>query len=97
MTEENSVQGSAVITHEIGLHARPSVKLTKLAKTFASRILIAAHVDGPWIDAKSVVKVMGMKTPSDTELYFRADGVDADAALSALVKLVSDDFQGGPA
>ena len=88
---------SVRLLHRAGLHARPVVTLTKLAKTFASRIQIAAHADGPWIDAKSVVKVMGMKTPSDTQLYFRADGVDADAALSALVKLVSDDFQGGPA
>lgn len=87
---------SVRLTHSAGLHARPVVTLTKLAKTFDSRIQIAAHADGPWIDAKSVVKVMGMKTPSDTQLYFRADGVDADAALSALVRLVNDDFQGGP-
>jgi phosphocarrier protein len=87
---------SVRLLHSAGLHARPVVTLTKLAKTFDSRIQIAAHADGPWIDAKSVVKVMGMKTPSDTQLYFRAEGVDADAALYALIELVKDDFKGGP-
>ena len=28
------VSGVVLLTHEVGLHARPSVKLTKLAKTF---------------------------------------------------------------
>jgi phosphocarrier protein len=87
---------SVRLLHGAGLHARPVITLTKLAKSFTSRIQIAAHADGPWIDAKSVVKVMGMKTPSNTQLYFRADGADANAALSALVKLVNDDFNGGP-
>ena len=28
--------GSILMTHDVGLHARPSVKLTKLAKGYAS-------------------------------------------------------------
>ena len=32
---------SVVIRHDAGLHARPSVKLTKLAKSFASAVEIA--------------------------------------------------------
>jgi len=30
--------------HEVGLHARPSVKLTKLAKAFESRIDLACRL-----------------------------------------------------
>ena len=56
-----TAEGSVVITHDVGLHARPSVKLTKLAKGFSSTIEIAGAPDGPWIDAKSIVKVMAMK------------------------------------
>ena len=85
-----------LLQHSAGLHARPVVTLTKLAKTFASRIHVAAAAHGPWIDAKSVVKVMGMKTPANTQLYFRAEGADADAAVDALVALVNNDFLGGP-
>ena len=32
-----SAEATVLITHEVGLHARPSVKFTKLAKTFAAR------------------------------------------------------------
>ena len=37
----DTASGSVVITHDVGLHARPSVKLTKLAKGFSSRIEVA--------------------------------------------------------
>ena len=63
---ENSASAKVLLTHEVGLHARPSVKLTKLAKSFASEIRIAATDDGPWIDAKSIVKVMALKVPKDS-------------------------------
>ena len=85
--------GSVLLFHEAGLHARPSVKLTKLAKTFSAKIEIAASQDGPWIDAKSIVKVMAVKIPKDTVLHFRAIGADADAAVLALVGLVETDFE----
>jgi phosphocarrier protein len=80
------------MTHAVGLHARPSVKLTKLAKTFASRIELALAEEGPWIDAKSVVKVMATKAPKNTVLHFRAEGEDAEQSLDALVALVARDF-----
>ncbi|MEJ8569938.1 HPr family phosphocarrier protein [Microbaculum marinum] len=84
---------SVLLAHEVGLHARPSVKLTKLAKTFSSRIEFASDADGPWIDAKSIVKVMAVKVPKDTVVHFRAAGADADAAVAALVQLVEADFE----
>jgi phosphocarrier protein HPr len=88
-----SATGSVRIEHEIGLHARPSVKLTQLAKTFDSRIEFAASPEGPWVDAKSIVKVMGSKTPKGAMLHFRANGQDATAAVQALIALVERDFE----
>lgn len=91
MTKSNA-QTSVLMAHEIGLHARPSVKLTKLAKGFSSEIQMAVTADGPWIDAKSIVKVMAAKAAKDTVLHFRAHGEDAEAAVQALTDLVSQDF-----
>lgn len=88
-----TARASVPITHDIGLHARPSVKLTKLAKRFDATIDVALSEDGPWIDAKSIVKVMAAKAPRDTILHFRARGGDAVAAVAALVALVRSDFQ----
>ena len=94
--DEFVATSSSRLTNDVGLHARPSVKLTKLAKTFASRIEVAASPAGPWVDAKSIVKVMATKAPKDSTIYFRAEGKDAKAALEALVMLVDGDFQDGP-
>ena len=88
-----SATGSVRIEHEVGLHARPSVKLTQLAKTFQSKIEFAASPDGPWVDAKSIVKVMGSKAPKGTMLHFRAEGEDAAEAVRALIELVERDFE----
>ena len=89
------VRASVLLRHAVGLHARPSVKLTKLAKGFESRIDLGLSADGPWVDAKSIVKVMATKAPKDSIIYFRAEGADADAAVRALVTLVEGDFQDG--
>lgn len=85
--------GSVLLAHEVGLHARPAVKLTKLAKTFSAAIHLAVSADGPWIDAKSINKVMGAKLPQHSVLYFEASGDDAEAAVTALKNLVERDFQ----
>ncbi len=84
--------GSVVLVNAVGLHARPSVKLTQLAKTFAAQIEFALAPDGPWTDAKSPVKVMRVKAPKGATLYFRADGSDAAAALNAVIGLVAHKF-----
>ena len=80
------------VQHDVGLHARPSVKLTQLAKSFGAKIEFGLSPEGPWIDAKSIVKVMRTKTPQNTILHFRAEGEDADAALDAIIGLIDRDF-----
>jgi len=83
---------SAALVNAVGLHARPSVKLTQCAKRFAATIELALAPDGPWTDAKSPVKVMRVKAPQGAVLYFRVTGADAEAALAALLALVRDGF-----
>src|SRR5437899_1383348 len=81
----NKHRASVLMRHEVGLHARPSVKLTKLAKAFDSKIDLGLSPDGPWIDAKSIVKVMATKAPKDSTIYFRADGEVANKAWVAAI------------
>lgn len=83
---------SAVLVNSVGLHARPSVKLTQCAKRFAAKIEFALTMDGPWTDAKSPVKVMRVKAPQGATLYFRITGPDGEAALAAMLALVHDGF-----
>ncbi|TPI37919.1 HPr family phosphocarrier protein [Mesorhizobium sp. B3-1-6] len=87
-----SAEATVLITHAVGLHARPSVKFTKLAKSFAAEVEVAVAANGPWFDAKSIVKVMAAKAPKGTMLHIRAKGDGAVQAVKALVDLVQRDF-----
>ena len=82
----------AELINAVGLHARPSVKLTQLAKTFDCRVEIALSADGPWVDAKSPVMVMRVKAQRGAVLHVRASGKGARAAVDALMTLVRGGF-----
>ena len=69
-----ALRTEVVITHPTGLHARPAVKFTKLAKTFPAEIRLRRAPDGEWVDAKSVVKVMGLKFRTGTMVELEARG-----------------------
>jgi len=83
---------SAQLVNAVGLHARPSVKLIAAAKAFGCRIEIALDPAGPWVDAKSPVKIMRLRARKGSVLYFRAHGHSAEEAVAALVRLVSGRF-----
>jgi phosphocarrier protein len=87
------VFGEAVIRDPTGLHARPAVKLTKLAKSFAAAVEIRADA-GPWVNAKSPNAVMKLRAGHETALAIRASGPDAEAAVAALSALIDANFDG---
>lgn len=93
LVSDTSLTGSALLTNDVGLHARPSVKLTQLAKRFGASIEFALDADGPWVDAKSPVKVMRFKAARGATLHFRAVGNDAADALGAILALVERGFE----
>jgi phosphocarrier protein len=89
---EDKAGGSVKLVHAVGMHARPAVKLTKLAKRFRSKIAIRVVGAEDWIDAKSVAKVMAMRAPCDSTIEFVATGADARPAVEALQALIASDF-----
>lgn len=92
MSGQVSVTGDAVIQDPTGLHARPAVKLTKLAKSFTASIEVRAGTEGDWVNAKSPNAVMKLKARNGERLHLRAQGDDAERAVGALVALVERDF-----
>jgi phosphocarrier protein HPr len=89
---ETVAAGRAQLIHSVGMHARPAVKLTKLAKRFSSEIGVRVAGAADWIDAKSVASVVAMRAARDSIIEFEATGADAEAAVAALVLLVEQDF-----
>ncbi len=88
------VTGKAVVRDPTGLHARPAVKLTKLAKGFDATIEIQAQQDDKWINAKSPNAVMKLKVAFGETISIRANGAAAGPAVAALVALIERDFDG---
>lgn len=88
---------SVRLTNRIGLHARPAIQLTKLAKRFSSKIRFKTGAGSPWIDAKSIVQVMAVKAPKGTVLEIELTGDDAQEARQALVALIKNTFGEKPA
>ncbi len=86
------ITGKVKLVHAVGMHARPAVKLTKLAKRFQAQISIRASETADWINAKSVATVMALRAPRDAMIEIKANGEDAEAAVAALVDLVASDF-----
>ena len=90
-------EARVVITNPTGLHARPAVKLAQLAAGFDANIEIRAGEDGEWVRARSTARVMKLKAGARSTIHFRAEGNQADDALSALVDFVRRDFDEDPA
>ncbi|MCC8937600.1 HPr family phosphocarrier protein [Bradyrhizobium sp. Arg68] len=84
--------GNVRLVHAVGMHARPAVKLTKLAKKFQAQISVRVEGAAEWINAKSVAKIMAMRAAHGSTIEIKASGSDAEAAVAALVKLVETDF-----
>jgi phosphoenolpyruvate-protein phosphotransferase (PTS system enzyme I) len=91
----SAVSATAVITNPAGLHARPAVKLTKLAKGFSASLRLRVGESGHWIDAKSVARVLALKAPRGQTLFFEAEGADASEALWSVTELVRRNFDEG--
>ena len=89
-----SATGTVTIVDPTGLHARPAVKLTKLAKRFSANVEIRAGDGGSWINAKSPNAVMKLKAKFGEVLEIRADGDDAADAVQALVELMESTVDG---
>ncbi len=80
----------AVIVNSLGLHARPAAQIVRLANRFAADITIAK--DGSGVNAKSIMGVMMLAAECGSSVSIRAEGADADAAVTALAELVAQGF-----
>ena len=83
----------ATISNKLGLHARASAKLTKLAGSFASDVHLSRN--GRRVNAKSIMGVMMLAAGMGSEVEIETEGADEQAALAAIVALIDDKFGEG--
>jgi phosphocarrier protein len=81
------------IVNKLGLHARASAKLTKMAAEFSSEVWMARN--GRRVNAKSIMGVMMLAASKGAAVQIEVDGADESAALEAISKLIADKFGEG--
>jgi phosphocarrier protein HPr len=84
---------NVTIINKLGLHARASAKLTKLASSFACDVFMSRN--GRRINAKSIMGVMMLAAGMGTEVEIETDGDDEAKATQALVALINERFGEG--
>jgi phosphocarrier protein HPr len=87
-----TVQATVLVTNPTGLHARPAVKLTKLAKSFLAEVKVRPRDQAEWVNAKSPNAVMKMKLRGGDTLCVEGSGSDAADAVAALVAFTQRNF-----
>jgi phosphocarrier protein HPr len=83
-------QRDVEIVNKLGLHARPSAKLTQLASSFKSAVFMSRN--GRRINAKSIMGVMMLAAAKGSTVTLETEGEDEDAAMDALAGLISSGF-----
>ena len=86
-------QEETEIINRLGLHARASAKLTQTASGFASEVWLSR--DGRRVNVKSIMGVMMLPAGKGSRIAVETAGADADAALAAILALISDKFGEG--
>ena len=86
-------QAHVTISNKLGLHARASAKLTKLAGSFPCEVWLSKGERR--INAKSIMGVMMLAAGLGSEVVVETIGERGDEALSALLVLINDKFGEG--
>lgn len=81
------------ISNKLGLHARASAKLTKLAASFESEVHLSRN--GRRVNAKSIMGVMMLAAGLGSEIELEVEGRDEAAAAAAIAALFRDKFGEG--
>ena len=87
------IQSTITISNKLGLHARASAKLTKLAGSFPCEIWMAKGERR--INAKSIMGVMMLAAGIGSEVALETDGEREQEAMDALLALIADKFGEG--
>ena len=87
------IKTSISISNRLGLHARASAKLTKLAGGFRSDVFMSRN--DRRVNAKSIMGVMMLAAGLGSVVELEVSGEDEQAATDAIIALINDKFGEG--
>jgi len=83
-------QRDVEVVNKLGLHARPSARLTQLASRFKSNVFMSRN--GRRVNAKSIMGVMMLAAAKGSSITLETEGEDEAEAMEALSGLISSGF-----
>ena len=87
------IQRQVTISNKLGLHARASAKLTKLAGSYPCNVFMSRGERR--VNAKSIMGVMMLAAGVGSEVQVETDGEQEQEAMDALIALINDKFGEG--
>ncbi len=87
------IKNTLTISNKLGLHARASAKLTKLAGSFPCEVWLSKG--DRRVNAKSIMGVMMLAAGIGSVVELETVGDQEQAAMDALVALINDKFGEG--
>ena len=87
------IKKNTTISNKLGLHARASAKLTKLAGSYPCEVWISRGERR--VNAKSIMGVMMLAAGMGTEVTLETNGEREEEAMEALLALITDKFGEG--
>jgi phosphocarrier protein len=81
------------VINKLGLHARASAKLTKIAGAFPCQVWVSKGERR--VNAKSIMGVMMLAAGIGSEIEIETDGDQEAQAMDALLALLADKFGEG--
>jgi phosphocarrier protein HPr len=87
------IKTTAIISNKLGLHARASAKLTKLAGSYPCEIWMSRGERR--VNAKSIMGVMMLAAGMGSTVELETHGAQEQEAMDALRALIQDKFGEG--
>ena len=87
------IKKSVTISNKLGLHARASAKLTKIAGSFPCEVWLSRG--DRRINAKSIMGVMMLAAGLGSTVELETNGEQEEEAMDALIQLMNDKFGEG--
>ncbi len=87
------IKTSVTISNKLGLHARASAKLTKLAGGYPCEVWVSRGERR--VNAKSIMGVMMLAAGQGAEITLETDGAQEREAMDMLLALINDKFGEG--
>lgn len=79
-------QITVCVTDPVGLHARPATVAVSTASKFKSEVNITFK--GRDVNMKSIMGVMSLGVPTQSEIVITCTGEDEDAAIAAIEEVL---------